>query len=55
MIIAYLLWALGEHGGWIRGWHLASACRSPRTLMRFDYLTAQASPDLLRICSPGMP
>ena len=44
MIIAYLLWALGEHGGWIRGWHLASALPLAATLVRFDYLTAQASP-----------
>jgi len=44
MIIAYLLWALGEHGGWIRAWHLASALPLAATLVRFDYLTAQASP-----------
>jgi decaprenyl-phosphate phosphoribosyltransferase len=44
MIIAYLLWALGEHGVWIRGWHLASALPLAATLVRFDYLTAQASP-----------
>jgi decaprenyl-phosphate phosphoribosyltransferase len=44
MIVAYLLWALGEHGDWLRGWHQASALPLAATLVRFDHLTAQASP-----------
>ena len=44
MITAYVLWAMGEHRGWIRGWHLASALPLAGTLIRFDYLTAQATP-----------
>ena len=44
MIITYLLWAVGEHRGWIRGWHLASVVPLAGTLARFDYLTAQATP-----------
>ena len=44
MITAYVLWALGEHRGWIRGWHLASAVPLAGTLIRFDHLTAQATP-----------
>jgi decaprenyl-phosphate phosphoribosyltransferase len=44
MIITYLLWAVGEHRGWIRGWHIASAVPLAGTLARFDYLTAQATP-----------
>lgn len=44
MIITYLLWAVGEHRGWIRGWHLASVVPLAGTLVRFDYLTAQATP-----------
>ena len=44
MIITYLLWALGEHRGWIRGWHLASTVPLAATLARFDHLTAQATP-----------
>ncbi len=44
MITAYVLWALGEHRGWIRGWHLASALPLAGTLIRFDHLTARATP-----------
>ncbi len=44
MITAYVLWAMGEHRGWIRGWHLASALPLAGTLIRFDHLTAQATP-----------
>ena len=28
MIVAYVLWALGEQNPWMRGWHLASALRA---------------------------
>jgi decaprenyl-phosphate phosphoribosyltransferase len=41
MIITYLLWAAGEHGTWLRGWHLASALPLAVALARFDRLTAQ--------------
>jgi len=44
MITAYVLWALGEHRGWIRAWHLASALPLAATLIRFDHLTARATP-----------
>ena len=44
MTTAYVLWALGEHRGWIRGWHLASALPLAGTLIRFDHLTARATP-----------
>jgi decaprenyl-phosphate phosphoribosyltransferase len=40
MIVTYLLWAAGEHGGWLRGWHLASAVPLGLALARFDQLTA---------------
>jgi decaprenyl-phosphate phosphoribosyltransferase len=40
MIVTYLLWAVGEHGGWLRGWHLASAAPLSLALARFDRLTA---------------
>jgi decaprenyl-phosphate phosphoribosyltransferase len=43
MIATYVLWALGEHGGWIRAWHLASALPLAATLARFDRLTARAT------------
>ena len=39
MILAYLFWALGEHGSWMRGLHLASALPLAAALMRFDWLT----------------
>ena len=41
MIVTYLLWAAGEHGGWLRGWHLASAVPLSLALARFDRLTAK--------------
>ena len=44
MTTAYVLWALGEHRGWIRAWHLASALPLMGTLIRFDHLTARATP-----------
>jgi len=44
MIISYLLWAVGDHRGWIRGWHLVSVLPLAGTLVRFDYLTAKATP-----------
>ena len=44
MITAYVLWALGEDRGWIRGWHLASAVPLAGTLIRFDHLTARGTP-----------
>jgi decaprenyl-phosphate phosphoribosyltransferase len=39
MIAAYVLWAAGEHGGWMRGLHLASAVPVAAALVRFDWLT----------------
>ena len=44
MITAYVLWALGEHRGWIRAWHLASVLPLAAALIRFDHLTARATP-----------
>jgi decaprenyl-phosphate phosphoribosyltransferase len=41
MLITYALWASGEHGGWLRGWHLASAVPLAAALARFDRLTAR--------------
>jgi len=41
MLITYALWATGEHGGWLRGWHLASAVPLAAALARFDRLTAR--------------
>ena len=41
MIVTYLLWAAGEHGAWLCGWHLASAAPLSLALARFDRLTAQ--------------
>ena len=41
MIVTYLLWAAGEHGGWLRGWHLASTVPLGLALARFDRLTAK--------------
>jgi decaprenyl-phosphate phosphoribosyltransferase len=43
MIIAYLLWASGQHGGWTGGWHLASALPLAAALVRFDWLTGHES------------
>lgn len=42
MIGAYLLWAYGEHDGWMRAWHLASAIPLVAALIRFDRLTGRA-------------
>jgi decaprenyl-phosphate phosphoribosyltransferase len=41
MIVAYLLWAAGEHDGWMRAWHLASAVPLLAALLRFDRLIGQ--------------
>lgn len=41
MIITYVLWASGEHGAWLRGWHLASAVPLAAALARFGRLTAR--------------
>ena len=41
MVITYLLWAAGEHGAWLRGWHLASAVPLTAALIRFGGLTAR--------------
>jgi decaprenyl-phosphate phosphoribosyltransferase len=41
MIITYVLWASGEHGAWLRGWHLASAAPLAAALARFGRLTAR--------------
>ncbi|HEY2579201.1 MAG TPA: decaprenyl-phosphate phosphoribosyltransferase [Streptosporangiaceae bacterium] len=42
MVAAYLLWAAGESGGWIRGWHLASAVALAAALWRFDWLSGRS-------------
>jgi len=42
MIVAYLLWALGEGNGWMRAWHLASAIPLAAALTRFDWLAGRA-------------
>jgi decaprenyl-phosphate phosphoribosyltransferase len=41
MIIVYVLWALEEHGTWLRGWHLASAVPLAAALARFSWLTSR--------------
>jgi decaprenyl-phosphate phosphoribosyltransferase len=41
IVAAYLLWAAGESGGRIRGWHLASAVALAAALWRFDWLTGR--------------
>jgi decaprenyl-phosphate phosphoribosyltransferase len=43
MIVAYVLWALGEHNAWMRGWHLASVVPLTAALVRFDRLTGRAT------------
>jgi decaprenyl-phosphate phosphoribosyltransferase len=59
MITAYVLWAAGQHGGWTRVAHLASALPLAAALVRFDWLTGheQAKPvedliarDRLMVC-----
>jgi decaprenyl-phosphate phosphoribosyltransferase len=42
MLSAYVLWALSEPSGWMRGWHLASVLPLAAALLRFDTLTGQA-------------
>jgi decaprenyl-phosphate phosphoribosyltransferase len=41
MILTYLLWAAGEHGAWLRWFHLASAVPLAAALARFDRLTSR--------------
>jgi decaprenyl-phosphate phosphoribosyltransferase len=43
MLIAYVLWALGEPAGWRRAWHLASVVPLAVALLRFDRLTGLAA------------
>jgi decaprenyl-phosphate phosphoribosyltransferase len=42
MIVAYLLWAVGEDNDWMRAWHLASAIPLAAALVRFDRLAGRA-------------
>jgi decaprenyl-phosphate phosphoribosyltransferase len=42
MLAAYLLWALSEPDGWMRGWHLVSILPLAIALARFDRLTGLA-------------
>lgn len=42
MLVAYLLWAGGQSGGWIRAWHLASIMPLAAALLRFDWLAGRA-------------
>ena len=42
MIVAYLLWAYGEHNPWMRAWHLASVLPLAAALIRFDWLADHA-------------
>jgi decaprenyl-phosphate phosphoribosyltransferase len=42
MVLAYLLWALGEHNSWMRAWHLASIIPLAAALTRFDRLAGRA-------------
>jgi decaprenyl-phosphate phosphoribosyltransferase len=42
MVVAYLLWALGEDNQWMRAWHLASAIPLVAALIRFDRLAGRA-------------
>jgi len=42
MLAAYLFWALSEHDGWMRGWHVASVVPLALALTRFDRLTGLA-------------
>ena len=41
MIIAYLLWAVGESPAWAMGWHVASTLPLAAALARFDWLAAR--------------
>lgn len=42
MLASYLVWALGEPDGWMRGWHLVSVLPLAVALARFDRLTGLA-------------
>jgi decaprenyl-phosphate phosphoribosyltransferase len=42
MLASYLFWALSEHDGWMRGWHIASVAPLALALIRFDQLTGLA-------------
>jgi decaprenyl-phosphate phosphoribosyltransferase len=42
LLAAYLFWALSEHDGWMRGWHVASVIPLALALVRFDRLTGLA-------------
>jgi decaprenyl-phosphate phosphoribosyltransferase len=42
MVVAYLLWAVGQDDPWIRGWHLVSAIPLAAALIRFERLTKRA-------------
>jgi decaprenyl-phosphate phosphoribosyltransferase len=42
MLAAYLFWAMSEHNGWMRGWHVASVVPLALSLIRFDRLTGLA-------------
>lgn len=40
MIVAYVLWAVGEQTSWARAWHLASALPLAAALVRFGRISA---------------
>ena len=42
MLASYLAWALSEHDGWMRAWHVASVVPLALALFRFDQLTGLA-------------
>jgi decaprenyl-phosphate phosphoribosyltransferase len=42
MLGCYVLWALSQHGGWMRAWHLASALPLGLALARFGQLAGKA-------------
>jgi decaprenyl-phosphate phosphoribosyltransferase len=41
MLVTYTLWAFGEHGAWLRGWHLISVLPLAAALVRFGWLTSR--------------
>jgi decaprenyl-phosphate phosphoribosyltransferase len=43
MVVAYILWALGEPHAPLRAWHLASALPLAAALLRFDRLAARSA------------
>jgi decaprenyl-phosphate phosphoribosyltransferase len=43
MLVAYVLWAKGEHDTVMRAWHLASVVPLSAAMARFDKLTAGAT------------